>query len=376
MIRTPLFFIALIVFLASCKSEKELADQGQNKRVVIGYVPGFRGLLDETTIDATKLTHINYAFVDVKDSLAWLTNIATDTVNFRKLGYLKKDNPDLKILISIGGWSWSENFSDAVLTESSRKKFAASSASIVEQYGLDGVDIDWEYPGLRGEDNVFRPEDRENFTLMFKAIREALNALSERTGKAYQLTTAIPCFYEFIRITEMGKAQAYLDYVNLMAYDFYVAGDTAGHHSNLFASENDATELSGDKAYRDYTKAGVPAEKLVLGLPFYGRSWFMKSLDNRGINRPVDSVTRGGGYTYIKDSLSIKPGFVRHWDEKAKAPYLFNDSTKQLVTYDDEESVRYKCQYVKEHNMAGVMFWQYASDPKEYLLDAINENLR
>lgn len=376
MTKTLLFFAGFIVLLASCKSEKELTEQEQDKRVVIGYVPGFRGLLDETTIDATKLTHINYAFVDVKDSLAWLTNLGTDTVNFRKLGYLKKDNPDLKILISIGGWSWSENFSDAVLTESSRKKFAASSAAIVEQYDLDGVDIDWEYPGLRGEDNVFRPEDRENFTLMFKACREALNALSERTGKAYQLTTAIPCFSEFIRITEMGKAQAYLDYVNLMAYDFYVAGDTAGHHSNLFASENDDAELSADKAFREYTRAGVPAEKLVLGLPFYGRSWFMKSDDNRGINRAVDSVARGGGYTFIKDSLSIKPGFVRYWDEKAKAPYLFNDSTKQLVTYDDEESVRHKCQYVKEKNMAGVMFWQYASDPKEYLLDAINENLK
>jgi chitinase len=375
MIKVPLFLLSFFLLLVSCRSEKDLRDQPRDKRVVIGYVPGFRGLLDETTIDATKLTHINYAFVDVKDSLAWLTNIATDTVNFRKLGYLKRYNPGLKILISIGGWAWSENFSDAVLTENSRKKFAESSAAIVEQYDLDGVDIDWEYPGLRGEDNVFRPEDKENFTLMFRACRKALDALAEKTGKKYQLTTAIPCFSEFIRITEMGKAQAYLDYVNLMAYDFYVAGDTAGHHSNLFPAENDEQELSGDKAFRDYTKAGVPAEKLVLGLPFYGRSWIMKSDDNRGINRPVDSVAQGGGYTYIKDSLSVRPGFIRYWDDKARAPYLFNATTKQLVTYDDEESVKHKCEYVKEHNMAGIMFWQYASDPKGYLLTAVNEYL-
>lgn len=374
-----IFFLVILtatVSVLSCVSQK---DQGTDSLrageefVVIGYVPGFRGEIDETTIDANKLTHINYAFVDVKDSMAWLTNIATDTINFRKLNNLKKINPALKILISVGGWSWSENFSDAVLTESSRKKFAQTNAAIVAENDLDGVDIDWEYPGMKGQDNVFRPEDRENFTLMFKAIREELDILSARTGKTYLLTTAIPCFTRFIEMTEMGKAQQYLDFINLMAYDFYVAGDTAGHHSNLFASESYDREQSGDRAFKEYTRAGVPSEKLVLGIPFYGRSWYMKSLDNRGINRGVDSVARGGGYTFVKDSIATRPGFVRYWDEKAKAPYLFNAETRQLVSYDDEESVQLKCAYVKDHNMAGVMFWQYASDPKEYLLTAIHE---
>lgn len=371
-----MYLLPVILLLYSCKSGMEQTQsQAQRKRVVIGYVPGFRGEFDEKTIDADKLTHINYAFVNVKDSIAWLTNIATDTINFRRLVSLKEINPELKILISIGGWSWSENFSDAVLTESSRRKFAGSCAAIVNDHNLDGVDIDWEYPGLRGEDNVFRPEDKENFTLMFKVIREELDKLSTTTGKTYQLTTAIPCFNKFIEVTEMGKASEYLDYVNLMAYDFYVSGDTAGHHSNLFPSESYEAEDSGDKAFKVYTSIGVPAEKLVLGLPFYGRSWFMKTDDNRGINRVVDSVTRGGGYTFIKDSLLTKPGFTRYWDDKAKAPYLWNAETRQLVTYDDEESIKYKCAYVKEYNMAGVMFWQYASDPKEYLITAIHEHL-
>ena len=341
--------------------------------VVIGYVPGFRGEIDENTIDAKKLTHINYAFVNVRDSLAWLENVATDTVNFRKLNSLKKINPDLKILFSVGGWGWSDFFSDAVLTESSRETFARSNAKIVEDYDLDGVDIDWEYPGMRGQDNIFRPEDKENFTLMFQALREALDELTSRTGKKYLLTTAIPCFTRFIEMTEMDKAQQYLDYINLMAYDFYVAGDTAGHHSNLYPSENYDKEQSGDRAYQEYTKAGVPAEKLVLGIPFYGRSWYMKTADNHGINRPVDSLARGGGYTFIKDSLATRPGFIRYWDKKAQAPYLFDSQTNQLVSYDDEESVKLKCAYVREHGMAGVMFWQYASDPKEYLLNAIDE---
>lgn len=364
------------ISLLSCKSSQEQKQlPTKNKLAIIGYVPGFRGELDVDTIEAKKLTHINYAFVDVKDSMAWLTNIETDTINFRKLNYLKKDNPELRILISIGGWSWSHNFSDAVLTENSRKKFAQTSVAIVEQYNLDGVDIDWEYPGMRGEDNVFRTEDKEHFTRMFKAIREELDKLATKTGKTYQLTTALPCFPKLFEVTEMDKVAQYIDYVNIMAYDYYVAGDTAGHHSNLYPSESYDMEDSGDKAYNFYTKAGVPAEKLVLGIPFYGRSWYMKTDDNHGINRPVDSLARGGGYTFIKDSIMIRPGFKRYWDDKAKAPYLWNAETKQLVVYDDEESVKIKCEYVKAKDMGGIMFWQYNSDLKGYLLTAVNEHL-
>jgi chitinase len=366
----PLSVLFSLILLSPGHAQKQrLSDK---PFVIIGYVPGFRGEIDERTIDANKLTHINYAFVDVKDSTAWLHNLATDTINFRKLNKLKRINAKLKILISLGGWGWSENFSDAVLTASSRRKFAKSNAAIVEEHNLDGVDIDWEYPGMKGEDNVFRPEDKQNFTLMFQALREELDKLSKKTGKTYLLTTAIPCFTRFIEITEMGKAQQYLDYINLMAYDFHVAGPQGGHHSNLFFSENANLEQSGDRAFREYTAAGVPAEKLVLGIPFYGRSWIMKTDDNHGINRPIESVARAGGYTFVKDSIITRPGFVRYWDDKAKVPYLFNSKTKQLVSYDDEESVKIKCEYVKSHNMAGIMFWQYASDPKGYLLSTVN----
>jgi chitinase len=360
----PLFFV--------CTTDPAEPDR---EKVIIGYVPGFRGELDENSIDAGKLTHINYAFVDVKDSMAWLTNLETDSINFRRLNKLKKNNPSLRILISIGGWSWSENFSDAVLTESSREKFARTSVEIVETYDLDGVDIDWEYPGQKGQDNVFRPEDKQNYTLMFKVLREKLDELSEKTGKIYQLTTAVGANYKYIQHTEMDKAQKYLDYVNLMTYDYYTSGDSAGHHTNLYPPEDYETDQSAHKTFNLFLAAGVPAEKMVMGIAFYGRSWFMKSNDNRGINRPVDSVTRAGGFTFIKDSLLNRPGYVRYWDENARAPYLYNEETRQLVSYDDEQSVREKCKYVIENYMGGVMFWQYASDPKEYLLDVINANL-
>jgi len=373
--KVTLTLILIIALFTGCRVEKDSTSANTDSKVVVGYVPGYNGVFDVSVIDADKLTHINYAFVNVKDSMAWLTNIQTDTVNFRLLNTLKAQNPDLKLMISIGGWSWSENFSDAVLTESSRKTFAYTGKKIVEQHNLDGIDIDWEYPGMTGEDNVFRAEDKQHYTLMFKAIRESLDSLAIKTGKKYFVTTATPCFPGFLEITEMDKASQYLDFINLMAYDFYVGGPNAGHHSNLYASENDSTEDSGDRAYRLYTAAGVPANKLVLGVPFYGRSWFMKTTENRGINRAIDSVTHGGGYTYLKDSVTTRPGFVRYWDEKAKAPYLWNESTRQLVAYDDEESIKVKCEYVRERGMRGLMFWQYASDPKEYLINAIHQNL-
>jgi len=369
-----LFLFLLFISLASCE-EKPKKPPSSQKKIIVGYVPGFRGILDRLSIDANKLTHINYAFIDVQDSMAWLTNIETDTVNFRILNKLKKVNPDLKILISIGGWSWSGNFSDAVLTASSRKKFAKTSVGIVANNDLDGVDIDWEYPGQRGDNNVFRPEDKQNYTLMFKEIRKELDELSKKTGKYYELTTAVGASYSYIEHTEMGKAAKYLDYVNLMTYDFYTSGDSAGHHSNLYPPEDYEKDASAHKTFNLFVKAGVPVEKLVMGLPFYGRSWIMKSADKHGINMPVEGRARGGGYTYIKDSLVDKKGLVRYWDENAKAPYLFNAETNQLIVYDDEESVKLKCEYVIENNMGGMMFWQYASDTNEYLLDAINENL-
>ncbi|MET0242244.1 MAG: glycosyl hydrolase family 18 protein, partial [Flavitalea sp.] len=145
------------------------------KPVVIGYVGGFRGLVDVAKIDAKKLSIINYAFVDVQGNRAFLTNEVTDSTNFRNLNELKKINPGLRIVISIGGWSWSENFSDAVLKDTSRLAFAKSAADIVAKYNLDGVDIDWEYPGIPGEDgNIYRPEDKENFALMFRDCRRFL----------------------------------------------------------------------------------------------------------------------------------------------------------------------------------------------------------
>ena len=372
------FLLALtsFVFLTSCKKKEEKQEESKSKPVVIGYVGGFHGLLNVDNIEADKLTHINYAFVDVKNGKAFLTNEKTDSTNFRKLNLLKDKNPDLKILISIGGWAWSENFSDAVLTDSSRKVFAASSVDIIRKYQLDGVDIDWEYPGMAGEEgNVFRPEDKQNYTLMFEAIRKELDIYEGESGKPKLLTTAVAGFVEWLDVTEMGNAQKYLDFINLMTYDLF-QGDTVVHHASLYSSDVYTTSKSADVAVKAFVKAGVPVEKLVMGLPFYSRKFTVAGKLEKGLGQKQSAQEYFHGYTTIKDSLVNQKGFKAYRDEVAKVPYLVNEKTKELISYEDEESVREKCKYVLDHKMGGVMFWEYDSDPKHYLLNAIDKSLK
>jgi len=359
----------LIILISSFSSSAK-------KYVVIGYVGGYKGLVDASLIDASKLSIINYAFVDVKGNRAWLTNESTDTTNFRNLTGLKLVNPDLRIVISIGGWAWSENFSNAVLTDTGRMEFARSAVAIISKYGLDGVDIDWEYPAIQGEaGNIFRPEDKQNFTLMFRDIRFQLDSLEKLNNRKYLLTTAVGGFPRFVDSTEMDKAHPFLDYINLMTYDFS-GRESVGHHTNLYPSADFEKENSADKAVKAYIKAGVPAEKLVIGLAFYGRSWILSGNEKPVMQHKVVSTTRGGGFTYLKDSLIDQKGFKAYRDRKAKAPYLFNDSTMQFISYDDERSVKNKCRYVKKNKLGGVMFWEYSSDMKKYLLTAIDKNLK
>jgi chitinase len=349
----------------------------QKKYVVIGYVGGYMGLIDTSLVNASKLTHVNYAFVNIRNNRAWLTNLKTDSTNFRNLNKLKKRNPDLKILISIGGWAWSGNFSDAVLSDTSRKAFAASAVDIIRQYNLDGVDIDWEYPAQVGAGNKFRPEDKENYTLMFRTIREELDGMEKQTGKKLLLTTAVGGFKRFLDLTEMGKAQVYLDYINLMTYDYFQ--DSLGmsvHHTNLYASKMYHGEDSADRTVAEYVAAGVPAGKLVMGLAFYGRSSIVGENTRNGLGVKTTGPAKGGGYTMLKDSLINKNGFRYFRDKDAMAPYLYNSSTRQFISFDDEWSVKNKAEYVKKKNMGGVMFWEYSSDKKEYLLNAVNKVLK
>jgi len=351
--------------------------KSKTKPVIIGYVGGFRGLISTDSIDVWRLSHINYAFIDIKDNRAWLHNEATDTINLRKLSELKKINPGLKILISIGGWTWSKNFSDATLTDTSTKNFALSAVSIVSKFNLDGIDIDWEYPGMIGDNNKYRPEDKEHYTLLFKELREGLDSLSRTTQMKYFVTTAVGGSQSYIDHTEMDKVQQYTDFINIMSYDYAGGWDSiSGHHTNLYTSSSDSNQSSAHKSIQAFIAAGVPASKIVIGLAFYGKGWEMESTDNNGLYRKALKSSRGGGFTYLKDSLINKNGFKEYWDGAARAPYLFNSEKKIFITYDNERSVKDKCKYVKKYDLAGVMFWEYNSDKKKYLLKVIADKFK
>jgi chitinase len=370
-------YAAALLCLSLIAGFHSSANAQKKKYVVIGYVGGYHGNVDTAMVDPLKLTIINYAFVNVQNNRATLTNMRTDTINFRYLVSLKKINPDLKVVISIGGWAWSGNFSDAVLSDTSRQAFAASAVDIVRKYQLDGVDIDWEYPAQKGNNNINRPDDKHNYTLMFQALRQDLDQLEKETKKKLILSTAVGGFKGFVTHTEMDQVAKYVNYINLMTYDY--AQDSLGvaiHHTGLYGSKKyNATEYS-DKAVTDFVAAGVPRNKLVMGIAFYGHGFETADTVQNGLGSKVVKSMRGGGYTFIKDSLMTNKAFKYYRDEDAQAPYLFNATSKQFITFDDEWSVQNKCKYVKDNGMAGVMFWEYSSDKKEYLLKEINQDLK
>jgi len=254
-----------------------------------------------------------------------------------------------------------------------------SAVDFVRRHDLDGFDVDWEYPGLPGNGNTNRPEDRQNFTALMAELRAALDRKAPR-GRTL-LTFAAGAFTRFLEKTEMDKVQASVDFVNLMTYDFREAGGDplAGHHANLYPHPADADQQSADRAVREFLAAGVPPAKLVLGVPFYGRAWaeVEGTAADGGLYRPGKAPTERIDTHYPSLAALIgHDGYERRWDPVAQAPYIWNGEKRIFVSYDDPESLRLKSRYVKERGLGGVMFWEYYADPSGALLGALAAELR
>ena len=338
---------------------------GYYKYYKIGYI--WDGYLDKITPeDMNILTHINIAFGLVENGKIKTGHLK----NKDYINKLREYNPGIKILLSVGGWG-AGGFSTAASTPGGCVKFAESGYEAYKKLGLDGIDIDWEYPSSDAAGIDYSPDDKYNFTAMLKNLREAL-------PEPAMLTIAAGAGEYFIAGTEMDKAQGYLDYVQLMTYDM-CWGDTATHHTNLYPSNNN---IKSGAAYSVdlFNKAGVPLEKIIIGAAFYSREWHnIISAENGGLHQKTGKgagfAGNGPKYTDIRDNYINKNGYVRYWDDTAKAPYLFNEKTGHFITYDDEESIKYKCEYIKKTGIKGIMYWEHSCDPKRYLIKAIKDNL-
>jgi len=345
-------------------------------KAVVAYVFPRDSVLQPGQIDAQRLTRVNYAFANIANG-RMVTGYEHDAENFAFLEALKKENPALTVLVSVGGWLWSTNFSDMALTAESRATFADSVMEFLTQYKLDGLDIDWEYPGLSGAGHPFRDEDKENFTLLLKELRARFTKETSKTDKRLYLTFAAGASQEDVAHTDLGKAQQYVDTVNLMAYDYYEQGSDAitGNHAPLFTDPADPKKVSAADSVAMFEKAGVPAGKLVLGIPFYGRAWAEAPDVNHGLFQPGKPAANvNTRYSNIKDTL-LNQGYVRYWDEKASVPYLYNAQQRIFVSYEDPQSIAAKCRFVWEQKLGGVMFWEYSNDPEGTLLRAIDDAL-
>jgi chitinase len=339
----------------------------QARKAVIAYFAGSPEQLD--SFDANSMTHIIYCFGHLQGNRFYLKG-AKDTLLIQKMVAMKKINPELKVLVSLGGWGGCETCSDVFSTKKGRADFAQSVKEVNRFFGADGIDLDWEYPTIEGyPGHKYGPADKANFTALVKELRTTL-------GKKQILTFATGGFQKSLEASVDWKSvMPYVDYVNLMTYDL-VSGfaTTTGHHTALYstASQKEST----DNCVQYLIKQGVDPKKLIIGAAFYARTWEGVAADNKGLYQSgkfKDFI----GYNQFPQKLSADSGFVVHWDSTARAPYAYNEAKKVYATFDDKRSMEQKAKYVMEHKLGGIMFWQLGHDTvKDGLLQTINTTLQ
>jgi len=345
--------------------------------VVAGYIFPRNTVLTPDQIDARGLTRINFAFAAIRDGRL-VTGAECDEQNLAVLTGLRKQNPSLTVLVSAGGWLGSAEFSDLALTTQSRSAFADSAMDFLKRYDLDGLDVDWEYPGMAGAGHPFRAEDKRNFTLLLQDLRKAFDQEEKTSGRRLILTIAAGATNDYLAHTEMNKVQRWVDAVNLMTYDYRLppADATTGHSAPLFTNPAAPRSESADASVKAFERAGVPAGKIVLGVPFYVHAWGQVPDQNHGLLQPgKQSPDDFAPYSAVQSSM-LGHGFIRYWDAAASVPYLYNADKQEFVSYEDPESLGDKCGYVKTHQLGGVMFWEYSGDPSGALLHVIDDALQ
>lgn len=313
---------AILMLAAVAAIMPAAAQRHDGDKVVVAYLTAGKDVMP----DPATVTHVNYAFGHVNKTFDGLD--ISNPERLRRITAMKKDAPEMKVMLSVGGWG-SGRFSEMADTAANRQAFARACAEAVKDFGLDGIDIDWEYPGVSSAGISSCERDSTNFTLLMRDLREAL-------GNGRLLTLASPAGARHI---DFRGVLPYVDFVNVMAYDIDVP---PMHHAALFKSEN-TPYFTCETSIQAHIDAGVPAGMLVLGMPFYGRG---------------GEEMRTANFKDIK----IPEGYKACFDEKAMVPYITNPEGKLVMGYDDARSLTAKCRYIVDKGLHGGMYWEYGCD--------------
>ena len=315
--------------------------------------------------DAAVLDIINIAFGLVKDDALFFDkpHVPSEIARIHAL------KPEMKILLSVGGWG-AGGFSIMSRTPEGIAKFTASCVDAVETYGLDGIDLDWEYPTIDSAGIDADPSDKYNFTLLLQSLRAALDTAYPDTHKMLTIAAGAGKYYvDAVEIPEITKV---LDYISLMTYDMRGAWSPAGHHTALYGSP------SADETVRLFHEAGVPKEKLMIGAAFYSRRWTnIPEGGTHGLGQKCDdpddreSGMFGPGFAKLAEDYIDKNGYTAYFDEACGASYLYSETERTFISYDDEKSVAAKANYASGHGLYGVMYWEHSCDPTRRLMNAL-----
>lgn len=316
-----LAILCSICFFYGC-AKKHQQPMEATEKVVIAYVTSWSDVMPNPAL----VTHINYAFGHVNETFNGVR--VNNEERLRQIVSLKNQKPELKVLVSIGGWG-SGRFSEMAADEQNRLSFAQDCQRIVKEFGLDGIDIDWEYPTSSAANISSSPDDTDNFTLLMRDIRQAI-------GKDKLLTMASVASARYVNFRAILDD---IDFVNIMSYDM---ANAPRHHSTLYRASISG-RLTCDDAVKAHIDSGVPAERLVMGMPFYGRGGKLLS------NRDFRDINLNGEYT-------------EQWNDTAKVPYLINKEGTMVLGYDNVRSLSIKCEYILEKGLLGGMYWEYSGD--------------
>jgi chitinase len=352
---------SIAVLLLSFLSLQSLYSQDKPLSIIAYYSGGPERA---ASIPAEKLTHVIFSFCHLKGNKLTVDN-GRDTLAIRNLVGLKKRNPQLKIILSLGGWGGCETCSDVFSTAEGRSEFSQSVLTLNQSFGTDGIDLDWEYPAIEGfPKHRFVPEDLQNFTALVQELRKTLK-------NDFEISFAAGGFQKFLNESaEWEPVMKVVDRVNVMSYDLINGYATAtGHHTALYSTPSQPE--STDNAVQYLIKIGVPRNKIVIGAAFYARIWENVPPENNGLYQSgkFKSFT---DYSEFPAQLNEKIGYKFYWDNTASAPYAYNAEQKLFATFDDKKSLDLKTKYAIDQKLDGIMFWEITHDlPANELVSTI-----